>query len=161
MAKIISSEVESQTISVSYPFIRIAAIGVFSGLIFWLLTIVINKYFVEPLFCKNSLEALSCMNSVEISGNVASVFVAIAGMIAMVKFRMGQPLIVAVTAAAILWGLATWTSGLSIVEAIVWSASTYLLAFLLFSWIVRYRRIGIVLVVILIIIFAARVALGL
>ena len=58
----------------------------------------------------------------------------------MIKLRMVQPLIVSVATASVLWGLAEWTNGLALWEVILWNVATYMTAYLLFCWIVRYDK---------------------
>lgn len=161
MAKIITNNTESQLISGTYSVWKIALIGVASGLLYWLLTVLISAYIIHPIFCHSSSNALTCLSSTAISGNIATILVAVIGVIAMVRFYMAQPLIVAVTAAAALWGLSQWTIGLPVAEIIIFSLITYVLAYILFSWVTRYDRIWPVLVVILIIIMATRIVANL
>ena len=161
MAKMIERDIQSQEISDFYPLWKVVIIGAASGLLFLLLTFLREKFVISPLFCNTIGDATACTSALLISGNIASVLVALAGIVVMVKLKMVQPLIVAVTTTAALWGLAQWTSGLSVLEAIVWSISTYLVSYLLFSWIVRYDRIWPVVVIILIIVMAVRIAANL
>ncbi len=161
MAKVIERDIQSQEISDFYPFWKVAIIGVASGLLFWVLIFLLENFVIAPLFCNSVGGATACANKLMISGNIATILVALAGVVIMVKFRMLQPLIVAVTTAAALWGLAQWTGGLPIWEIIIWSALTYLLAYLLFSWVVRYDRVWPVVVIILIIVMAIRAAANL
>ena len=161
MAKVIERDIQSQEISDFYPFWKVAIIGVASGLLFWLSTFLLEKFVISPLFCNTIGDDTACTSALLISGNIASVIVALSGIVVMIKMKMTQPLIVAVTTAAALWGLAQWTSGLSILEVITWSVLTYLVSYLLFSWIVRYDRIWPVVVIILIIVMAVRIAANL
>jgi len=161
MAKVIERDVQSQEISGSYPIWKSIIIGVASGLLFWLLVFLLENFVITPLFCNSIGGATACANKLMISGNIATILVALAGVVAMVRLHMIQPLIVAVTTAAALWGLAQWTGGLPIWEIIIWSVLMYLLAYLLFSWVVRYDRIWPVVVIILIIVMAIRIAVNL
>jgi len=161
MAKVIEKDVQSQEISGFYSFWKVITIGVVSGLLFWFFTFLIEKYVISALFCHSASDSVACADTLAISGNIASILVALAGIVAMIKLKMIQPLIVAVTTAAALWGLAQWTNGLPIWEVISWSVITYSLAYLLFSWVVRYDRVWPVVVIILIIIMAARIAANL
>ncbi len=157
MAKIIKSDVESQVISSSYSLWLVALLGASLGLIFCLLTMIINQYFINPLFCGSSVNADICLNSVSVSGNIATILVAVIGIFTMLRLELDQPLLVSIVVAATLWGLAQLTDGLSAIEIIAWSVSIYALAYILFSWIARYRRILSALVVMLLVIFIVRV----
>lgn len=161
MAKVIKTDTGSQLISNSYSLWKMALIGAVSGLLFWLLTMLIQKYIINPMYCSSAASSLTCLNSLSISGNIAMIAIAVIGIVAMVMLRMVQPLIIAVAATATLWGLAQWTDGLSIVEIIIWSILVYTLAHILFSWIARYDRLLPVLIVISVVILAARIAVNL
>jgi len=143
MAKIIKWDTESQTIGTSYSFWRIALFGALLGVIYWGLTVLINRF----------------IDSISISGNIASILVATLGIILMLRFRMAQPLIVAVAAGASLWGLSQWTNGLGWIEIIAWSALLYGLVYTLFSWIARYARVVPVLIAIILIIIILRITI--
>ena len=161
MAKIIKSDEQSQMISSYYSVWKVVLIGILLGFAFWGLTTLINKFILVPALCRSSSESTGCINSILISGNITTILVAVIGTIIMVLSRMAQPLIIAVTTAAALWGLAAWTSGLPAVEVIIWSLITYTLAYILFSWITRYDRILPVLIFILVIVTAVRIVANL
>lgn len=145
MAKIIQSDVKSRSVSPLYGFWWNIIIGLLAGLLFWVLTVIIKNYFIEPIFC-HSYKTLVCLNSVSVAGNITTIMIAILSILIMVKNRMTQPLIVSVAVGAALWGLASWTIGLSVIEIIFWNIAVYILAYLLFSWIVRYSRIALVVI---------------
>ncbi|HZJ34519.1 MAG TPA: hypothetical protein VFD55_00710 [Candidatus Angelobacter sp.] len=143
MARVIKWDTESQTISTSYSFWRVALFGALLGVIYWGLTVLIGRF----------------INSISISGNIASILVATLGIILMLRFRMAQPLIVAVATGVSLWGLSQWINGLGWIEIIAWSALLYGLAYTLFSWVARYARVVPVLIAIILIIIILRIAI--
>jgi hypothetical protein len=159
MAKLIQSDDEPQLISNTYSLVKIIVIGIGLGLLYYFLTVIIQKYIIIPVFCDSATSALSCHNSLGISGNISMVIVAVVGIMAMVMSRMTQPLIVAVATAATLWGLALWTDGLSMLEVIGWSVLSYALSYVLYSWITRYNRTVPVLILILAVIVTARIVI--
>jgi hypothetical protein len=79
----------------------------------------------------------------------------------MINLKMVRPLIISVSSAAVLWGLAVWTHDLFWLEAILWCVVLYAIAYLLFSWIARYLLIRPVLFAMLAIIVLARIAVAL
>lgn len=161
MVKLIQSDDEPQLISSTYPLFKIIAISIGLGLIYYFLTVIIQKYIITPIFCDSVSSVLTCQNSLGISGDISMIIVAIVGVAIMVISHMAQPLIIGVAAAATLWGLALWTDGLSVIEIIGWSILCYVLSYILFSWINRYNRTVPVLIIILVIITAARIAINL
>jgi hypothetical protein len=62
-------------------------------------------YIIEPLVCRDLANAAVCVDSFGVAGNVATVIVAILGVFALVRNLQPRPIIIAVAAAAVLWGL--------------------------------------------------------
>lgn len=161
MAKIIKSEVESRVLSSSYNLWQVILVGASSGLLYWFFTVFIGKNIIGPFFCNNTSSNFTCMNSVSVSGNIASIIIAIASILIMLRFRLSRPLVVAVAVAAALWGLSSWTIGLSVSEIILWDVITYVLAYFLFSWIARYMKTILVLAITFVVILMVRIAVNL
>jgi hypothetical protein len=155
MAKVVETEVDSRIIIESFPVVKVLALGVFSGILFFIISFLFERYLLRASSCIDG--SVSCGESIRVAGDIASIVVALFGVIFMIKLRMIQPLIVAVTTAAVLWGLASWTFGLPLWEVIGWSLITYVVSYLLFSWVVRYDRLWPVLISILIIVMIIRV----
>lgn len=145
MAKIIKSDIDSQIFSTFYPFWRIAIVGLVTGLVFWAATLLINNY----------------TDSISLAGNIATIVAAIISVAVMVRMQIAQPLIIAVLAGGALWGMAEWTDGLFWIEAIAWSVVLYALAYVCFSWLLRLKNSLPLVVAILIILVAIRVAITL
>lgn len=156
MAKVIETEVDSRVITENFPLLKVVIVGLTSGFLFWLFTFLLEKYLLSSMACTTSGLFL-CSESLELAGDIASILVVVISIILMINLRMTQPLIIAVATAASLWGLASWTFGLTIWEVIAWSLVTYLISYLLFSWVVRYDRLWPVLISILIIVMIVRI----
>ncbi|HRN90771.1 MAG TPA: hypothetical protein PLZ58_02270 [Candidatus Saccharibacteria bacterium] len=160
MAKVIKEEtIQAQVISPIYSAWRITAVGAALGAVYWGLTALIDYFIITPVFCRSAGNTTVCLNSVSVSGDIATILVAVIGIAIMIRLRIMQPLIIAVASAAVLWGLGGWTNGLAWGEIVAWSALLYGLAYLLFSWIARYNRIVPVLVYIVAIILIIRIML--
>ena len=142
MAKVIKSDIESQTVSSSFTLWKIFLVGILLGVAYWILTKLVNNY----------------VDSTNISGDVMTIIVAVIGMAVMVRLRMAQPLIIACATAASLWGIFGWISGLGWIESILWVISMYGISYVLFSWMARYTRVLPVLVITIIIIITVRIA---
>lgn len=161
MAKVIKREVESQVLSSSYNLWQVILIGISSGLLYWGFTAFIGKYIINSFFCNNISNNLTCLDAVSIAGNIASIIIAITSIFVMLRFRLSRPLVVAVAVVAALWGLSSWTIGLLIGEIIFWNVVTYILAYLLFSWVARYMKAATVLVVMSAVILMVRIVVNL
>lgn len=158
MAKVIQEDTQSQQVATTYPVWKIALTGAGLGAIYWILTVLIGKYVIDPIFCRSVTDAAACTNSVGIAGDVATVLIAALGVMIMLRLRVVQPLIIAVASAAALWGLSRWTEGLVWAEIVAWSVLLYALAYALFSWISRYSRIIPVLIAVIVAIIIVRIA---
>jgi hypothetical protein len=161
MAKIVETNIESRAIGTSYSLWQIALVGVALGLLFWCLTSLIERYIINPMFCRSITNALACLDSTIISGNIATILVAAVGTTLILRLYLARPLIIAVAAGASLWGLAQWTNGLSWMEAIAWSMLLYGLAYTLFSWVARWLQVIPVIVTMILIILAVRFSITL
>ena len=161
MAKIISSDVKSQTVGSYYPFWRIILMSAISGIGLVLLMFLINSFIFRPIACNLSIDAVACANSAVITGNIATIIIAIVGIYIMVRLKLARPLIVAAATAITLWGLMQWMSGLSVIEMICWSVLLYVLAYTLFSWLARIIKIGPALILMSIAVIVVRVVAAL
>lgn len=156
MAKVIPTEENIRSGAIPYSAKAVALLGALLGLGFWLLSTLLNQFMIQPILCHSATG--TCIKSVSMSGDVATILIATIGIMLMINLKMVRPLIISVSTAAALWGLAVWTIGLGWIEAIIWSVVLYTVAYVLFSWIARYLLIKPVLFVMLMVIIAARIA---
>lgn len=157
MAQVITDESQLLTVNSSFSWWQIALIGGSIGLLYWLLTILVGNYIIDPIFCRSAVNAAACSNSVDLSGNITSILVGVIGLGLLVRLRAMRPLVVVLATAILLWGLASWINGLGWAEIAAWSGLLFGLAYVLFSWISRYNRSAPVLVSIVILLVVARV----
>ncbi len=140
-------------------WLKIVLIGVGVGIIFWLLTIMLTRYVIEPLACKDITDAARCVNASSLAGNISTILTALIAIGVLVRMRVIQPVILAVGTAALLWDLSAWTSGLYWLEAFGWTILLYGLCFGLFAWIARYSRLLLAVIISILIILIIRIAL--
>lgn len=145
MAKIISSEIDSRPISQLNSAWQIVIIGAVLGILYCGLTAYLSRF-------------VGLANAAD---NIATIIVAAIGTILMLNFRMVRPLLVAVASAVSLWGLSKLTDGLGWAEVIIWSALLYTLAYFIFSWVTRYKKIIPVLLITAFIIIIVRITIAL
>jgi hypothetical protein len=141
VARIIDSEVNSQPISKSNSVWRILLIGVILGVLYCGLTVYLSRF----------------IGLVSAAGDIATILVATVGIIIMLNFGMARPLLVAVASAVSLWGLSKLTDGLGWLEVLAWSILIYCLAYLVFSWLTRYKRVVPVLIISTIVVVIIRI----
>lgn len=147
MVEVITHENPQAAIGNNYPLWNILGSGAALGVLFWGLNAWMSYYVVDQILCRSNSTLAACSNSSALATGIATVVVAIIGTGLMVRLRIFQPLVVAIAAGLVLFELGVWTSGLSWGEALLWSILLYVLSYLLFTWIARYRRVIVVLLV--------------
>lgn len=157
MAKIIADqEYVDRTWSI---WLRTVAIGAVLGIVFWILTLLLGHYVIDPLACRDTNSLSACANSVSLAGTIAAILTGVLGSIVMVRMEIFRPIILAIASVALLWNLSTMTAGLFWVEALAWSSGLYALCYGLFAWIARYPRLWLVIVLSVLIVLSIRIAL--
>lgn len=146
MAKATIINTEPRAIGASQSIWKVVLLAFGLGLIYWVISFFVEKYIIGKFFC-GLQTALICQNIVNVSGNIAIILTAIIGIVLMVRLRMVQPLIVSVASSIVLWGISSWTNGLVWYETIVCDVVLYLLAYVLFSWIVRCKSLAVALII--------------
>ena len=150
---------QEHTVPTWVPWARVLLIGAGLGLVFWLLTLLLNRYVIEPLVCRDVTQAALCVNSASISGNIATIFTALVGVFVLLRVGIPRPIIIGVASGALLWSLAGLSLGLFWVESLVWSIVLYAATYLLFTWIARYTNLWVVITISVLIILIIRIAL--
>jgi len=158
MAKVIITD--EQMIAGSWnAWLKVLGIGAATGVIFWLLTLLIGRYIVDPLVCGQVVDAARCSESLSISGGIAMILAAVVSVIVMVHASVARPIVIAIASTAVLWSFALWTEGLFWLEALAWSIALYIATFALFGWITRYARLWVTILLSVLIVLIIRVAL--
>ncbi len=136
MAQVI---IDERTVVVKPWWVRVRIIftGAVLGLFWWVLTAILNNYIIEPLACRDLSSAAACVDSFGVAGSVATVIVAILGAFALVRTLQPRPIIIAVSAAVLLWALGSYLTGLAWYEALLWSVLLYAAAYALFGLVAR------------------------
>lgn len=140
-------------------WLRTLGIGAGLGLVFWILTILISNYVIEPIACRDLANATNCTNATTLGGNIATILTGLLGVVVMVRLAIFRPIILAVASAVVLWNLAGMTDGLFWAEAIGWSIVLYAITYGLFAWIARYPTLWISIVISALIALIIRIAL--
>lgn len=161
MAKVVAEQTRVVVQSEWQEWVKIIGTGAGVGLLVYLIGLLIGQYIVEPFMCRNVVDLASCADASVLAGRISSVLLAVAAIFALIKLTVARPLIVAVSAVAVLWDLSLWTAGLVWFEALAWSVVLYALSYALFGWIARHAHLIVSLVTALIVIIVIRLALAL
>lgn len=136
--------------------VRVAILGLGLGIGVWLLALLFNRFLIEPIFCANQASGGICADTEDVAGNIALILGAIGGVLGLVRLGVYRPMLVAIAVAISLWGLGGWLGGLVWYEALGWTALIYMVAYAAFAWLVRPRNFFVVLIMLLVLIVAAR-----
>lgn len=158
MAKVVQSQ---QQVIVEPWWVkgRIIYIGLSMGLLWWVLQALLQNYVVEPLACRNLESASACINAVGISGSIAAVLTAIAGVSLLIRYLQPRPIIIAAASAVLLWDLSLILNGLVWWALILWALFFYAASYSLFSMVARIRWLWATIVVAVAIVALIRILL--
>jgi hypothetical protein len=149
----------SPTESAFWFWMRVVIVGATLGILYYLITLAVSRYIVEPLTCQSLANGASCVNSIAISGGVAGILVAAIGLFAGIRIGIIRPLLITLATTLLVWDLASWTAGLFWLEALGWSALLYVISYALFTWITRTVPLIVSLSLMAIILIVARIIL--
>jgi hypothetical protein len=155
MAKVIVDD-ERVAVKTTFDWRYLLLTGLVMGILYVGLAAAIQQYVIEPVYCQRVINVAICTNSQSVSGNIASIIVAVLSLVLLVRLRVFRPIVIIVASMVLLWGLSTWTAGLGIAEVLISSAILYALTFILVSWICRYVKTTPVLIVVALVVLTSR-----
>lgn len=138
MAKVIQNE-HNVVVEPWWAKGRIVYIGAAIGLLWWVLAAILRQYVVEPLACRDLTAADACVNSMGVSGSIATVLVAVAGTLLLIRYLQPRPIIISVATAILLWDLGLLVNGLAWWAIVLWAVFFYAASYGLFSMVARIR----------------------
>ncbi len=134
--------------------VQVFLLGVILGAVAWLLTLLIDRFVMSAFLC-GDLGSV-CDASTIVSGNVALVFIAIGGLLGLVRLGVYRPLLVVIAATIVLWGLFGYTLGMQWYEAMAWTVALAAVSYTAFTWLVRPRFFLIAIILVLVVVLLAR-----
>lgn len=136
------------------------AIGFVVGVVTWLLTLLLQSYVVEPIFCRSADSFGACANGGTIAIVIALILTHTAGLFGLVRFGVFRPLLIVLAALITLIGVQSWLGSLAWYEAAAWLGLLTALAYALYAWIARMASFVVSLVVMIVVIVALRIAMA-
>lgn len=125
MAKVVNDKQEVVAVKWGDNY-RAIAIAVAVGLVWWLVWLGLKEYVLNiPLT----------------AGSVAGVIAAVVGTGALIRYQVARPLVVTMSATAVLWTLGGALAGLWWVESLAWAVGLFAVSYGLFSLIANIRNI--------------------
>lgn len=117
-----------------------ASVGAGVGLAGWLLSLLVQNFFVIPVFCRSADDFGVCASGGTIAWAIAFVIVGVVSVFALVRTTVYRPLLVVLAAFVALWGIAPWLAPLAWYWALLWSTILFALAYALFAWLATIER---------------------
>ena len=140
MARLIVPDSDTTVVVSEYNWWQIALLGAAIGVLQWGMSLLLGGFVVDQILCRSNTIIASCAQSAVVAGDIATIIVAVIGLIVLVRMRVLRPLVVVVASAVLLWSLPVMSAGLVWGEVVFWSALLYGLAYSLFAWFCRYVR---------------------
>ena len=134
--------------------VQVALLGIVLGALSWLIAALIDRFITGALMCGEN--GPTCEPSTIVAGNVAIVLTSIGGLLGLVRLGIYRPLLVVIAAAIVLWGISGLTLGMQWYEAMAWTVLFTAIVYTAFAWLVRPRFFLIAIVLILVVVAAAR-----
>ncbi|GEM_PF-197992 len=129
--------------------IRVAILGLVTGIVAWLVTLFMQDVVLSALSCGEATGVTCEEMTADLASIIGTVVAGVVGLLGLVKLGVYRPIIVVVAALICLWQLAVWTDGLQWYEAIAWYGALYAILYVLFAWLVRPRSLVIVLLAVI------------
>lgn len=133
-----------------------AATGLFVGIVGWLVSMAIQAWIIEPIFCRSAQTFNVCSNGGTIGWTIALIVVSIVGLLSLVRTGVFRPLLVVLAALIALWGVSAWLGPLPWWQSLLWHGVLFALAYSLFAWVARMQSFLLSLIITIIFIIAAR-----
>lgn len=141
--------------------LRILAVGAGVGFLVWLLTLLIAKGVVEPLFCNSPDQFMICANGGAIASNLAILFGSIAGLIVLARYPVVRPILVVIASAITLWGIGGAVGILHWAEGLAWTVGIAAVAYVAYAWLLRLRSGVLAVLAAIVVVIVARIVMTL
>jgi hypothetical protein len=150
------TDTDTTTIVAMSPrqYVRIGLLGALVGGVTWGLTALLDAYVLRLIVCQGG-----CASSLSYASVIGNVIAAIIGLVGLTKLAVFRSLLVVLAASFSLWGLMTVMQTVPWQTALAASILLYAAAYGLMAWVSRIRMFALVIIVMLVIIVAARLTL--
>lgn len=133
-----------------------ALTGLFVGVVGWLVSMAIQAWIIEPIFCRSPQTFNVCSSGGTIAWTTALIIVSIVGLFSLVRTSVFRPLLVVLATLIALWGVSAWLGPLPWWQALLWHGVLFALAYSLFAWIARIQSFLLSLIITIALIIIAR-----
>ena len=119
---------------------QVLSLGIASGILIVLLGELMQRFFINPVFCNNATGGDVCGPNGLTGFYAATLIVTLLSIVTLARLNIFRPLLIAVGAAVALWGMKGQMLDLSLLEYAFWTAVLFGLAYLLFYWLLRAQN---------------------
>lgn len=142
--------------------LKVLLLGLAVGLLVPLLSFLLERFFIEPVFCRSADSFGVCATGGLTAYYIATALVSVLAIVLLANWQVFRPLLIVVGVAASLWGLKKYSGDVasaSGLEFYLFSAVIFALAYLLFYWVMRIRTFVISVILAVGLVIAIRLAL--
>lgn len=159
MAQAVVENVEDRYVRSAFGWRVIISVGIGAGIAVMILTAVLANLVISPILCRNMVVE-ACVNSAEISGNIATIIVALIALTVLIRQQIRRSILIVLAATASLWGITYLLQGAGWFELSLWVVALYVLAYSAFAWLARIKSIVIASIVSIILLVVIRLILS-
>lgn len=139
-------------------FLRTLVIGAIVGFLSTGVYLLLNKFIFAAALCRTGVEG--CANAPMYSTIITAVIAVIIGIVALAKYGVYRPLLIALAAPAALWTLYAMIGAGFWLWALLIGTVFYAVAYVLFAWVGRVRSFILATILLVAIVVLVRVVLG-
>ncbi len=139
--------------------VQITGVGLLVGLVTWGVTWLLSNYVLRGLVCGN-VTTMQCSSAVQYGEMTASILAAGLGLLLLIRMQVFRPLLVVLAATVSLWGIISMAPASPWYMVGIMCAVLYMLAYVLYAWVVRIRLFWPVVVIILVFVVIVRLMLN-
>lgn len=128
--------------------LKLAGLAVAIGLAIPLLSELLSKFVIDPIFCNNPGSVQVCLNGGMVAYYISAVLLSIVSVAILANIGVYRPVLIAFGTLLSLWGLKGFllsTMSSSMFEYLLVSVVLYVFCYILFYWLMRFHSFGLAL----------------
>src|SRR6266498_2376538 len=141
-APTIESDSKILVVPETIDMLRVGILGLLAGILIPLISWLIQRYFIGPVFCHETTALGVCAAGDMTTYYIATVIMTVIAVALLANWQIFRPLLIAVAAASALWGLQRYLGDTAVKagwEYYTSSGLMYALVSLLFYWLLRLK----------------------
>jgi hypothetical protein len=138
--------------------VKVVILGLIVGLLTPLLSLLLENYFIIPVFCNGGDGFNICSSGGVVANHIAAIIVAFGAFAVLMHWTVYRALLLVLAATVAMWGLKKYADPLTVgswIEYFLFSALLYAVAYTFFYWVLRLRNFVVSLIVTIVAVAAA------